>query len=132
MAIYGIGAMYGRTQDVTNDFIEAQMACVGFQAEEAPAIHQMLRYIKPGDLIYIKSHPPNVGLMIKAVGVVVGDQVQNHPTLGTGVAVRWIWHGEPQLIGINDKYNVRNITLYEEFNFEVQQTVIDRLTNMLQ
>ena len=132
MAIYGIGAMYNGTDDVSHNFIQAQMACIGWPPEEAPALHEMLRYIKPGDIIYIKSHPPNVGLIIKSVGIVVGNQVQNNPTLGHGVAVRWIWEGEHRVGPINDRYNVRNLTLYEEFNFDIQQTVLNLLISRVQ
>jgi len=131
MAIYGIGAMYDGTNDVSGDFVRNQIACVGWSAQDAPALHEMLKYIKPGDIVYIKSHPPNVGLIIKAVGIVVGNQVVSNPNLGNGVPMRWIWSGEHRIGTINDKYNVRNLTLYEEFSFDVQRTVIDLLTGAI-
>jgi len=126
MAIYGIGATYDGI-DVSGEFLRNQLACVGWSLEEAPALHEMLKYIKPGDIIYIKSHPLNVGLIIKAVGIVVGNQVVNNPNLGDGVPVRWVWSGQRRVGPINDRYNVRNLTLYQEFSFDIQRIVLDLL-----
>jgi hypothetical protein len=127
MAIYGIGATYDGTNDVSNDFITGGIACVGWSAQDAPTLHEILKHIKTGDIIYIKAHPPNVGLIVKAVGVVVGNQVVSNATLGVGVQVRWQWTGERRFGILNDKYPVRNLTLYEEFNFDIQRAVIDLL-----
>lgn len=128
MAIYGIGATYDRTNDVSVDFIQEQIACVGWSSQEAPTLHEILKHIKPGDIIYIKSYPPNIGLIIKAVGVVVGNQVIDHPILGKGVSVRWQWTGEYRFVPFTDKYNVHSLTLYEEFNLDIQRVTINLLT----
>jgi hypothetical protein len=39
--------------------------------------------------------------------------------------VNWVWTGEERLGKFDDKYPVRNITLYEEFNPRVQKKVIE-------
>ena len=68
MAIFGIGAYYDR--DVSNDFLEQGCACVGWAEGDAPPTHAILRHLRAGDIIFIKSFTPNDGLTIKAVGLV--------------------------------------------------------------
>jgi len=83
--------------------------------------------MKTGDVIFIKSHPPSEGLILKAVGIVTNADVRNRSNLGDGVEVHWTWKGNERLGQISDKYNVRNITLYEEFNPTVQSKVLELL-----
>ena len=129
MAIYGIGARYG-DKDVSKEFISRGLACVGYEYEDAPSLHKLLNHIKVGDLIYIKSYPPNIGLIIKAVGIVIDDEVKTYRGLERGLKVKYVWKGN-EVIGQlkEDPYNVRNITLYEEFNPDVQKKVIQFLLN---
>ena len=127
MAIYGVGAAYGRNVDVAPSFIAKGIACVGWDEKKSPSLHGMLAHIKTGDLIYIKSHPPQVGLIIKAVGVVISSGPKRFKKLGKGIRVRWTWRGDRRMGKIMDKYAVRNLTLYEEFNPKIQSTVIDLL-----
>jgi len=47
------------------------------------------------------------------------------------LGVRWIWSGEEYMGFIQDKYNVRNTTLYEEYNPGIQNRVIELLTSAL-
>jgi hypothetical protein len=124
MAIFGIGATY--ETDVSPQFIKKRLACVGWDKKKAQPLHSLLKHIKIGDLIYIKSHPPSIGLIIKAVGIVTSDELQS-TDLGTGIPVKWLWTGEKRLGQFDDKYPVRNITLYEEYSRKVQGAVVDLL-----
>ena len=124
MAIFGLGAYY--QEDVTDEFVTNGIACVGWERADAPALHKMMAYIKVGDIIYIKSYPPDRGLTVKAVGIVVDDRV-NSTDLGDCLRVNWIWVGNRELGKIQDKYNVRRNTLFEEYNPEVQREVIGLL-----
>jgi hypothetical protein len=126
MAIFAFGASYG-DDDVSEDFIKRGVACVGWEPDEAPTLHTLLKHIKTGDVVYLKAHPPNAGLIIKAVGIVVGNEVREYGKLGRGVSVEWVWSGKKRLGQIKDKYNVRNLTLYEEYGFEVQTKVLTLL-----
>src|SRR5947207_8838957 len=119
MAIYGIGASYDNV-DVSPKFIKKGLACVGWSGADAQPLHAILKHFKIGDLVYIKAHPPQVGLIIKAVGLVVSDEPKKDKDLGTGIPVKWLWQGEVRLGKFDDKYPVRNITLYEEFSRAVQ------------
>src|SRR5689334_21431240 len=80
MAIYGIGAMYG-TDDMTDTFIMAGGAFIGWQPDEAPYAHNFMKRIAAGDIIFIKAYPPHMGLIVKAVGIADGklrnDRVQD-------------------------------------------------------
>lgn len=126
MAIFGFGASYDR-EDVSGRFIAAGAACVGWPEAEAPPLHNILRHIKIGDIAFLKSFAPQVSLTIKAVGIVTGREPLEVENLGWGVAVRWVWRGEERIGQFEDKYPVRSITLYEEYNPRVQERVIDLL-----
>lgn len=130
MAIFGIGATYGN-DDVSQNFITNNVACVGWGITEAPALHEILRCLKVGDIIYIKTAPIGQGIRVKAVGIVTDNTLQQINNLGTGVSVRWIWNGYENIGTIDDKYNVRNNTLYEEFNKEVQTFVLNLIFQMM-
>ena len=130
MAIFGLGAFY--EEDMTDLFLSNEVACIGWNYNDAPSLHKLMRYIKVGDIIYIKSHPPTQGLIIKAVGIASDDKVHGVTDVGEAcLGVRWIWSGNEVVGKINDKYNVRNITLYEETNPDVQRRVLDLLLSRL-
>ena len=123
MAIFGIGATH--EEDVSEKFIELGVACIGWPEPQATALHEILKHLKVGDIIYIKSSPIGKGLRVKAVGIVIDNNVLEVKDLGKGVSVKWIWSGYNVIGEINDKYNVRNNTIYEEFNKEVQKYILD-------
>jgi len=126
MAIFGIGATYGNN-DVSTEFIDNGVACVGWDQEEASALYEILRFLKLGDIIYIKSAPIGQGIRIKAIGIVKDNTLKQVQNLGTGVSMNWIWTGHENIGTIEDKYNVRNNTLYEEFNRDVQEKILELL-----
>ena len=130
MAIYGIGASFGGI-DVSPKFIQKSMAYVGWDEKKAQPLFAILRHFKIGDIVYIKSHPPNIGLIVKAVGIVISDEAKQDK-LGTGIPVKWIWTGEEKLGKFDDKYPVRNITLYEEFSRKVQMRVLKLLLSKVE
>jgi len=125
MAIFGIGAFYD--VDVTKDFVTKGFACIGWDEHDAPPAHTILRQLRTGDLIFIKSFVPKTGLTIKAVGIITEGKVREVDDLGTGVPVRWIWTGEERVGILKDKWPVRSVTIYEEHHPYVQAKVIDLL-----
>lgn len=125
MAIFGVGAYYGR--DVSNDFLEQGCVCIGWTEDDAPPAHAILRHLRAGDVIFIKSFTPNDGLTIKAVGLVSVGRVRPFGDLGDGVPVRWVWNGEERVGRLNDKWPVRTVTIYEEYHPDVQNRVMDLL-----
>src|SRR5262249_27408184 len=131
MAVYGIGATYGGTEDKSEDFVRNGVACIGWQADDAPAAHAQMKSIKAGDVIFIKSYAPTAGLHIKAVGVVTDATFRRiTESLGYGVDVRWVVmpNGKIVLGPVEDHSDyVRRGSLYEEFNPTVIRRVLDVL-----
>lgn len=134
MAIYGIGAMYDGTDDMTETFLSKGGAYLGWRDQEAPYAHQLLRRIGVGDVIYIKSYSPQTGLYIKAVGMVMEPAEPVHDDdLGTRLGVDWRWVAdpldEPLLIGkVEDKADfMRRGSLYEEMNPTLQRRIVGLL-----
>lgn len=131
MAIYGFGASYGGSDDMTSDFIDANGAFVGYDEDEAPVAHAMLRMIEVGDIVFLKSFPPSIGLIIKAVGIVVQAGPIQHDDLGRGVGVRWIFTGDIgggenlRLGKMQDKADfTRGGTLYREHSPKVNGRIL--------
>src|SRR2546423_13219732 len=103
MAIYGIGASYSNV-DVSPQFTKKGLACVGWSERDAQPLHTILKHFRIGDIVYIKAHPAQVGLIVKAIGIVIGDEVKTDTALGVGIPVKWVWTGEVRLGKFNDKY----------------------------
>ena len=132
MGIFGLGAFYQEEGDMTQVFLSNGVGCVGWSYQDAPGLHRLIRHVKVGDILYIKAQPATKGLIIKAVGIVLDDEV--HPVDNVGEAcirVRWIWNGYEVVGRVHGKYNVRNNTLYEETHPEVQNRVIDLLLSRI-
>lgn len=131
MSFIGIGAMFGGTEDVSSEFINRGVACIGFEPDDAPFTHGQMATLKAGDIVFIKSYPPHLGLYLKAVGIVTDATLQKVANLGYGVAVRWVWHdvANPVFLGKQDDRgdHVRRGTFYEEVGPGVQQVLLDLL-----
>lgn len=127
MAIYGIGAKYSGTVDVAKDFIKQGRACIGWSLEEGKTLFRVMSQIKVGDIMYIKSKGTRTGLRIKAIGIVESSEIEEVKNLGFGIRVKWLVTELPQKEFGNDKYNVRCNTIYEEYNEEIQQYIVNMI-----
>lgn len=127
MAIFGIGAYHNA--DVTDDFLRQNIACIGWSRNDAPALYKMINHVKVGDLLYIKSNTPQAGLTIKAVGIVLSDKLQPAPSgdFDGCILVEWLWSGSDRVGRVDDKFNVRNNTLYEEYNNHIQRHIVEKV-----
>ena len=127
MAIFGFGAFFNHKEDVSEQFIDGNCACVGWSEEEAPPAHNILRLVRTGDIVFIKAFIPRGGsIMIKAVGIVTEGKVRNY-SLGDGVPVKWVWTGKECIGKLDDKWPVRGVTIYEEHHPVVQEKIIELL-----
>jgi hypothetical protein len=136
MAIYGIGAIWD--DDKLSEFIRDGKACVGWWPDDSSALYHILKGVKTGDLIYIKSSPPG-SLYIKAVGMVTDDNSYSYDNNAASsgvkncIKVKWMWTGQ-EVIEIKntssrdkgDPYvcGVYRLTLYEEHNEIIQQKIL--------
>lgn len=142
MAVFGAGAYYN--VDVTKDFLEQECFCIGYEKKDASALYEMLRRVKIGDIVYLKSF--NMGkkgeagkIFIKAVGFVIGQNIKpmtfsNGSDMGYGRKVKWVkdfsdredWF-ELELNAEERINNVYSNTLYEEYSARIIRYVIDLL-----
>jgi len=120
MSTYGLGAMYNGTEDKIQEFINRRAAYLGWSETEAPFFHVLLRRINVGDFVFLKSYPPNRGLLIKAIGIVTEPQfIAGADELGARIGVDWrCVPDEPLVVGpVNDKADfMRRGSIYEELN----------------
>lgn len=123
MAIWGIGAYYENIGDVSTQFIQNNIVCIGHSYYTASAIHEMFKSISAGDLVYIKKNfPPGSDLTIMAIGIITSmDPYQIQ--LGFTHDVKWLWIGPAQIASPSDKNNVRKNTLYREYNPNIINTI---------
>ena len=133
MSVWGIGSYYkgSKPKDVTSNFLANGYAYIGWSKNDAPSIYQMFDSIKLGDIIYIKSYARKYkSLNIKAVGIVTDTNKFQNSNLGTGISVKWNINFKPFSIPLTAeiyKNNVFNNTLYEEFNQDIIQKLINSL-----
>lgn len=139
MAVFGIGAYYD--EDVSSDFIIEECACIGYDKTDASSLYEMLRRIKKGDIIYIKSYNfPNNTVIIKAIGYVIGRNIKefkfpnSKDSMGFGRKILWkrVFEQNDEWIRVpladeDKKNNVYNNTLYEEYS----DTVINKILELL-
>lgn len=126
MAIYGVGAFYD--EDVSSQFIAAGIAGIGWSRDDAPDLHQFMRSLKIGDIVYIKAQRPGSDLTVKAIGLVTTDEVSEVPGLAKCArTVRWISTETFTVPVARQKNNVRNNTLYEEHHPAVQMAILERI-----
>jgi hypothetical protein len=126
VAIFGFGFHLNGREDVSEGFIEQGHVWSDWELADSPALYNLLRSFKIGDIIYLKTHPPGNQLTIRAIGLVRDLPPQHGPRTPIGVA--WLWTGPEIRINLPDPYNVRNNVVYEEWNPGVQRQVVELAT----
>lgn len=127
MAIYGIGAYYD--EDVSGEFIAHNIAGPGWEIEKAPELHQFVRSLKVGDIVYIKSaSPSSPDIIVKGIGVIIDDVVvTTSPVVSAGRNIKWLVTEAFRIPKPTEKNNVRLNTMYEEFHPQVQSEILNKL-----
>lgn len=131
--IYGIGAYYDGVW-MNEEFINAGVACVGYPAEDHPEIHEHLKDLAIGDIVYQKAFGASSEcLTIMGIGVVTDNNViRRSEKLGYGVGVDWVYKGDFELKKsmTRDKHrNVRTGTFFREYSPAIQKQVVKILLN---
>lgn len=129
MAIYAIGAYYD--EDVSSEFIVNNIAGPGWDSTQAPELHQFVRSLKVGDIVYIKSvSPASSDIIVKGIGVITNDQVVTTSTVvSAGRNIKWLVTDNFRIPKPCEKNNVRLNTMYEEFHPDVQSAILKKLFN---
>jgi hypothetical protein len=126
MAIYGIGAYYDH--DVSSDFIKNNLVGVGWEKSSAPELHEYIKSLKVGDIVYIKAAFGGADITVKAIGIitdnVILDLQSSDNLVEIGRNVKWISTKKFIILKPDEKNNVRNNTLYEEFHPIIQDKII--------
>jgi len=127
MAIYAIGAYYDK--DVSKSFISEDIAGSGWSKADAPELHQFIKSLKVGDIIYIKSVSPNSkDIHVKAIGVIIDDEfITSSKIVSAGRNIKWVVIEKFKIPKPKEKNNVRLNTLYEEFHPDVQKEILNKL-----
>lgn len=138
MAVWGIGAKFNNSDtDLMPDFLNREIAYVGYNRETASDIFRVLDSIKKGDLIYIKSTYKDI-LYIKAIGIVKNDKIEAFSAFENpndnvyGIKVKWLIElpkCEKFPFGKDRHYNVFKNTVYEELNDDVLDFVTTQIIN---
>ncbi|HZR62777.1 MAG TPA: hypothetical protein VFA80_17675 [Xanthobacteraceae bacterium] len=133
MAIYGVGAFY--EDDVSSSFIANNLVGVGWSYNRAADLHQFMRSLKVGDIVYIKAARPGQNITVKAIGLIIDDQIRDDANSGglvhCGRNVRWASTTTFTLPPRSGKNNVQNNTLYEEFDPQAQTEIMARIISTL-
>jgi hypothetical protein len=128
MAIYAFGAYYDG-DDASGDFILNNVAGPGWSISDAPELHQFVRSLKVGDIIYIKSYSPtSPDIVVKAIGVITDDHiVTDSEVVAVGRNIKWVVKDSFRIPKPIEKNNVRLNTMYEEFHPLVQTQLLAKL-----
>ncbi len=125
MAVWGIGAYYpGEKVDKAKKYVENGTVIIGYFEKQRPKYYEMLRKIKAGDVIFIKSRfMLNQPMKVKAIGIAISNHVsiENGMDGRIGVRVKWIkdFTDCPKEI-IKERTNDGSTrTIYEEKNENV-------------
>src|SRR4051812_30035245 len=91
MAMFGIGAHYKGTGDVSQEFIDGNLIACGWPVSDAPDLHQFFKSLSVGDIVYLKSYVPKktreIVFSILAIGFIQDDAILDTETAKRRVGV---------------------------------------------
>lgn len=136
MTVWGIGA-YNKEKKVSRlqEFLDNNCACIGWTEKQAPILYEVLKAVKKGDYIYIKSYYfPKKRLTIKAVGKVKDSKITTKNfqlDSSKGIEVEWFTDFQMEYVKLEKeeaRYNVYQNTIYQEYN----PRIIDIVKNAIE
>lgn len=90
---------------MSSNFQRRGIARVGRTEEAAPPAHALLKQLRTGKLIFIKSCTPQRGLSLKAIEIVTQSKARTYSEeLGTEDPVREEWSGDAHMARLRDKW----------------------------
>jgi hypothetical protein len=126
MAIYAVGAYYDN--DLSQDFIASNLIGVAWNGEEAPELHEYIKSLKVGDIVYIKSAFTNQDITVKAIGIIKDTKIiENHSLITIGRNIDWLVTEKFVIPRPAEKSNFRSNAIYEEFHTDVQKEIVNKI-----
>lgn len=130
MAIWGMGANFSIKDNQLDNFIRENFVCIGWSEQEQPKYYELMKKIKIGDIIYIKSFYITTNPMkIKAIGVVTdtfknSNSHQGYENCDNEVKIKWLNTDLNEELPVNDKYKERKSSIFKEDNEEIAKRII--------
>lgn len=118
-------------EDHADDFCKYGVAVLGYTKEQKPDYYALMKNMKVGDLIYIKTRfMADKPLKVKAIGIITNAEILPKDALPgkEGVDVRWLKNFVTDPIEIESKPSSNSVrTIFEEKNDEVIREIISYL-----
>ncbi len=128
-----MSAVFGIDIDADNadTFLKRGFVCVDKASEKEEVVLNTFRSIRAEDIIFIKSFNPQIGLHVKAAGIVLSGYPAEIDS-EVCIPVKWVWQGEKLIGEFDEKFSRCGDLLYEEHNITVQREIIDLMPGKLQ
>ena len=137
MAVWGVGAYFlaDEPEDTpeghADDFCKYGVAVLGYTEQQKPDYYDVMKRMKVGDLIYIKTRfMADKPLKVKAIGIVTDAVICPKDALKEkkGIDVHWLKICVKQPIEIKSKPSANSVrTIFEEKNDDVIREIIMHL-----
>lgn len=131
MAVYGMGSLFGGTNEQLSNFINEGFVCIGWKNTDKPELYEVLNNIKIGDIIYIKSlYHASKAMKVKAVGIVTSELKRQNTHQGyenceNEIGVKWLNSSIDKYIIIDDdRLQERKGSLFAETNKDYIKEII--------
>lgn len=132
MAVYGMGSLFGGTNEQLSNFINEGFVCIGWKNTDKPELYEVLNNIKIGDIIYIKAlFVCSKTMKIKAVGIVTSKVKRENTHHGyedceNEISIKWLNTDINKIINVEDSdLNKRKGSLFIETNPEYIKNIIE-------
>lgn len=135
MAIWGMGSHFGGSENQIDSFLNENFVCLGYTKKTAPDLIDMMKEIKIGDIIFIKSFKIGSNLMhINAIGIVTeefkcSNSHKGYENCDNEIGVKWFVKEKLETVLVDDKYKQRKTSLFLEYNKDVQKIIVNAITN---
>ncbi len=125
VSVWGFGFHFSKIKSKLADFFNNNFICVGYSKDDAPEFIEMMKEIKKGDIVYLKSWQIKGSVLhIKAIGVVTNTFSDTNIYGGDNkIEVDWKVTNIDETVVANTKYRQRVTSIYKEYNTEISAII---------